>query len=479
MVVFEDYDTGSKKYLTPNDLLRAYQKIYRETSNNAQAEAVIASFPNKKLTKEHFKSALNELDRRHCMEQSVYWDYQSLSKYSDREISAIEATTLCQIAHGDSFSPEEWELFLQNRVQGKNAPLSWNDLRVHLCNIPGKSGQKRSKPTVLSDAKKIKLQLEDDEIKKAQAKGKAQAEAQMENLQLEIEYENQRLKDIYKKYGAIAVIFDDGGDGSSFTAIPEKKLEPEPVYDLDWIRRQMSEEEWRKLSEKERQRLLMEAKLLERMLRREMYGDDWQKRLRELGDDEEARRRLLEEQRKRMEKMLALRLLNKKNRQNGENEENDDIIFDVPVDWFDEGDENLAKIEEDYCVDWVKRQMDEEEWRKLSEQERQRLIALAKLEQRKLRREMYGDDWLRYLASLRDQDAIDEAKRRQKEEFDRLLRARLLKKGEKTEEELEKEIEEIIEDVSEKNLEEEYDVDWVKRQLDEEKFKIILFLWSL
>ena len=92
---------------------------------------------------------------------------------------------------------------------------------------------------------------------------------------------------------------------------------------------------------------------------------------------------------------------------------------------------------------------------------------------------MYGDDWLRYLASLRDQDAIDEAKRRQKEEFDRLLRERLLKKGEKTEEELEKEIEEIIEDVSEEKLEEEYDIDWVKRHLDEEKFKIIFFLKSL
>ena len=294
MVIFEDYDTGSKKYLTANDLLRAYQKIYRETSNNAQAEAVIATFPNKKLTKEHFKSALEELDRRHCMEQSIYWDYQSLSRYSDREISPMEATTLCQLAHGDSFSPDEWEMFLANRVQGKSAPLSWNDLRVHLCTIPGKSGQKRTKPTLLSDAKKIKLQLEDDEIKRAQAKGKAQAEAQMENLQLEIEYENKRLKEIYKKYGAIAVIFDDGGDGSSFTAIPKKQVEPEPVYDLDWIRRQMSEEEWRKLSEKERQRLLMEAKLLERMLRREMYGEDWQRRLRELGDDEEARRRLLE-----------------------------------------------------------------------------------------------------------------------------------------------------------------------------------------
>ena len=114
--------------------------------------------------------------------------------------------------------------------------------------------------------------------------------------------------------------------------------------------------------------------------------------------------------------------------------------------------------------------MDEEEWRKLSEQERQRLIALAKLEQRKLRREMYGDDWLRYLASLRDQEAIDEAKRRQKEEFDRLLKARLLRKGDKTEEELEKEVEELIEEELENKVEEEYDVDWVKRQLDEEKF---------
>ena len=41
--------------------------------------------------------------------------------------------------------------------------------------------------------------------------------------------------------------------------------------------------------------------------------------------------------------------------------------------------------------------MDEEAWRNLSEQERQRLIAEAKLAQRKLRKELYGDDYLAYL----------------------------------------------------------------------------------
>lgn len=75
-----------------------------------------------------------------------------------------------------------------------------------------------------------------------------------------MEIEQERLQNIFRKYGAIAVIFDDGTDvyfGSE--KLPEKPKDIE--YDLDWIKRQMDEEAWRKLSEQERQRLLAQEKL--------------------------------------------------------------------------------------------------------------------------------------------------------------------------------------------------------------------------
>ena len=50
---------------------------------------------------------------------------------------------------------------------------------------------------------------------------------------------------------------------------------------------------------------------------------------------------------------------------------------------------------EKFSADWLLKQMSEEEWNKLSEQERQRLIALAKLEAKKAQKELYGDEWLR------------------------------------------------------------------------------------
>lgn len=41
--------------------------------------------------------------------------------------------------------------------------------------------------------------------------------------------------------------------------------------------------------------------------------------------------------------------------------------------------------------------MNDAEWRKINEQERQALLAKLKIEQRKLRKELYGDAWLGYL----------------------------------------------------------------------------------
>ena len=90
------------------------------------------AFANRAVFHTHF-SALEELDRRHCLEQSLYWDFQSLSNYSDKAISPAEGVTLCQMAHGSYFSASKWEKFVSSRVEGKSAPLSWNDVRVFLC----------------------------------------------------------------------------------------------------------------------------------------------------------------------------------------------------------------------------------------------------------------------------------------------------------------------------------------------------------
>ena len=38
-----------------------------------------------KLKRKQFESAMAELDRRVCLEHGLYWDYQSISQYSDRK----------------------------------------------------------------------------------------------------------------------------------------------------------------------------------------------------------------------------------------------------------------------------------------------------------------------------------------------------------------------------------------------------------
>ena len=38
-----------------------------------------------KLKRKQFEPAMAELDRRVCLEHGLYWDYQSISQYSDRK----------------------------------------------------------------------------------------------------------------------------------------------------------------------------------------------------------------------------------------------------------------------------------------------------------------------------------------------------------------------------------------------------------
>ena len=101
----------------------------------------------------------------------------------------------------------------------------------------------------------------------------------------------------------------------------------------------MDEEAWRKLSEKERQRLLMEAKLLQRMLNKELYGSDWLRRIAELEGDEAALRELKRLQREKYEKMMRLKLLNRKRPQNKDG----DLLIEIPTEWFDDPDEGKGR----------------------------------------------------------------------------------------------------------------------------------------
>ena len=101
-------------------------------------------------------------------------------------------------------------------------------------------------------------------------------------------------------------------------------------------------------------------------------------------------KKLRDEQRKAFNARLAAALLAAKKRPESPEKEPDSIL-EIENKTID--DEKLDQ----FSADWVQKQMSEAEWQKLSEQERQRLIAVAKLEQKKLQKEMYGDDYLRVM----------------------------------------------------------------------------------
>ena len=208
------------------------------------------------------------------------------------------------------------------------------------------------------------------------------------------------------------------------------------TFSAEWAAQQIGDEKWRQMSEQERQSVLMKVKLAQRQLREQMlkesFGDEWKSKLDAMmkneADYEKWRSTKVNEFNNRLLKMLALNKT-KANLEDISENENEDAA----------------------CADWVKQQMDEAEWARLSEKEKQALIAKAKLEQRKLKKEMFGDDWMKHLrydlciikytayeSCLKNnilfsemsanEDNLNEAKRIQREEFNkRLLAAMALK----------------------------------------------------
>ena len=236
--------------------------------------------------------------------------------------------------------------------------------------------------------------------------------------------------------------------------VNDKEIE---TFCADWVKREMDEEAWRKLNEKERQRLMMEAKIAFLKLQKELYGDDWLKKLRELEGNDEALRQLRQRQREELERRL--REMTKDKKPQPEN------IFEVENAVIEE------HLEEKFCADWVKREMDEEEWRKLSEQERQKKILEAKLAFRKLQKELYGEDWIKQLKLLEgNENELRKLRERQKAELERRLKEMMNKSTTPPQTPPQNLFEVENREIGEKE-EETFCADWVKLEMDEEEWR--------
>lgn len=58
MNFFDNFDYGSKRYLTPSDLVRAYYRLYGENAWIGQAQSIVNGQADKKLTRENFNDAV-------------------------------------------------------------------------------------------------------------------------------------------------------------------------------------------------------------------------------------------------------------------------------------------------------------------------------------------------------------------------------------------------------------------------------------
>ena len=109
----------------------------------------------------------------------------------------------------------------------------------------------------------------------------------------------------------------------------------------------MDEDAWRKLSEKERQAIIMKTKLAQRQLQKEMYGADWINKIESLKGDNAAIEELKRNQRELFNQRLKAMILTKKTATH---------LSQIDDNEFKEVNSNL---EEKLCADWVATEMNQ------------------------------------------------------------------------------------------------------------------------
>ena len=70
------------------------------------------------------------------MEEKIKWDFRALDLHNTGRISIKSALFLFKAVHGDRFSQRCWNSFIENRLAPPDSDVSFDEVKIHLCNIP-------------------------------------------------------------------------------------------------------------------------------------------------------------------------------------------------------------------------------------------------------------------------------------------------------------------------------------------------------
>ncbi|KAK7499548.1 hypothetical protein BaRGS_00009200, partial [Batillaria attramentaria] len=139
VLVFDRLDAANVGFVTVDQLMTLHETVYFTPVARDHVEAAVSQVCGPgcggKVDRDAFTDVLEEVQRRHVLDEQAYWDFQALDFSGSHRIRLQDALTLFQEYHGDAFSLHTWHQFLKSRVD-PDADVYFDEIRRWLCDIP-------------------------------------------------------------------------------------------------------------------------------------------------------------------------------------------------------------------------------------------------------------------------------------------------------------------------------------------------------
>ncbi|XP_078676996.1 uncharacterized protein LOC144913832 [Branchiostoma floridae x Branchiostoma belcheri] len=283
--VFDALDLSRQGYLLPEQLQDFYLALYYEQVDIRHAQASVSQIcgpsAQGRCSKKHFLDVLMEIDRRKCLEEKVYWDFQALDRDGSHRLRPSDALLLLRATHGEKFSFQTWNRFVASRVDPED-DVCFDEMKMWLCMLPegdpcGEEQAQKEEEDLINKRTDMDWEEREELLKLQEDDHTLAAEArQQQQYQAEFKYHGRRKLNRWNKGGVEAVIFDDGTDWGEDTqqqardkvGVTELLAALDEKYRLlrDRLLEEMAkvhvgERGWLSLSESERQEQLLQVQL--------------------------------------------------------------------------------------------------------------------------------------------------------------------------------------------------------------------------
>ncbi|XP_022097553.1 trichohyalin-like isoform X2 [Acanthaster planci] len=289
--IFDLLDPTCRGFVDANQL-QEFHKAFHYTSINAdQIDAAISQVCSggNRCPKFCFLDVLLELERRRTVEERAWWDFQALDSRGNHRITPREALILMKATHQEHFTTQTWQAFLKSRDVSANEDVTFNEIRMWLCNPPLQSGEEWEMEDITAEGEKLDrekrtldyqehkefLVLQEDELSQT-------VDAQdRQYYQNKFRSKAKRKLNRWVNLGVEALIFDDGKDYEvdyrmrNRVTVQDLLEALEQKYDIlrekllwEAVKKHIGDPIWSSMSEGEQQEQVLRVQMKEHQLRR-------------------------------------------------------------------------------------------------------------------------------------------------------------------------------------------------------------------